>query len=409
MSRTSLSYRIARKLELVSGQGGKTDADGFPVRNAPSPLRPFLPWLVRRRYRRRQRLASESPTRIELDSALELVADEVRAQQSVQLPADGIWHDTGMELEPGESITILAAGRLFLSRPLEVSVGARTSLWYRIGDGDIERMSRECEQATASQAGRMCLRAAIPGAFDSPQGDDNPDNPAPALSGALDVRLIRWARAPEESINKAAQLAPSVFEPLRRQLSEPEQSPDGWHYLWRMGKADIFRTDADDGALCCETHGDVGILQYPVDMNLDESLQLSWSWRVETLPSQLSEHIQPTHDYLSIAVEFDNGLDLTYMWSAQLPENTIFQCPLPWWDQRETHWVVRNTQSGLARWHEEQRNILEDYQQAIGGPIPERVVAVWLIANSAFQNGHGRCYYRGINLKDANGTVAIHA
>jgi hypothetical protein len=39
-----------------------------------------------------------------------------------------------------------------------------------------------------------------------------------------------------------------------------------------------------------------------------------------------------THDYLSGAVELDNGQDLTYLWSSSLPIGTAFRCPIVWWD-----------------------------------------------------------------------------
>ncbi len=148
-------------------------------------------------------------------------------------------------------------------------------------------------------------------------------------------------------------------------------------------------------------------MQYPVELPLGDDLSLQWEWKVDQLPSKLPEHIQPTHDYLSIAIEFDNGLDLTYMWSSELAVDTIFQCPLPWWDQRETHWVLRNNPAELGRWLHERRDVQADYRRAIGGSLPEKVVAVWLIANSAFQRGEGDCQYRGIQLQRGDAEVSV--
>ena len=169
-----------------------------------------------------------------------------------------------------------------------------------------------------------------------------------------------------------------------------------------MGQGRIFSTNGC-GEISCRTCGDVGIVQYPIDLRLDDALTLNWAWMAESLRSDLPENIQATHDYLSIAVEFDNGLDLTYMWSTELAEGTIFQCPLPWWDQRETHWVLRNDHEKLGHWLQERRSLLADYRRAIGGEPPERVVAVWLIANSVFQRGEGRCRYRDIGFDNVDG------
>jgi hypothetical protein len=64
------------------------------------------------------------------------------------------------------------------------------------------------------------------------------------------------------------------------------------------------------------------------------------------------------HDDLSIALKFDNGQDLTYMWSAERPEGQGFRCPLHAWDTRKTHVVVRSGGGDLGRWFSEERNIL---------------------------------------------------
>src|SRR5262249_2389668 len=146
------------------------------------------------------------------------------------------------------------------------------------------------------------------------------------------------------------------------------------------------------------THRDVGILQCPIEATLDDTTSLDWRWLVKSLPSSLPEHIQPTHDYLSIAVEFDNGQDLTYFWSAELPVHTVFKCPLAWWSERETHWVLRSGSEGLGQWQSETRKLKSDYEQAIGGALPQKVVRVWLIANSVFQRKHGEATFADIGL-----------
>lgn len=373
MQKPPLDIRIARALDLVGDQGRPQDADGLPVRNAPSPLKVFVPFLKARGERRQRRL-----------EACDTAAGESGA--GLRLSADGHWHDAGPALQAGDKVRISASGRLFISRPLEVSIGPRTCLWYRIGNGEIARLKSGQATITALESGPLRLQAALPGAFDSPQGEVSTDNPPPPMKGELQIRV-----SPVDSGQAAA-----------------ADTPAGWRYLWRLGEGSIFRSCDDGASLCCDTHGDVGILQHPVDLPLTADLKLDWDWLVEELPSSLPEHIQPTHDYLSIAVEFDNGLDLTWMWSSRLPAGTIFQCPLPWWDQRETHWVLRTPEDGLGRWISESRNLLEDYRQGIGGPLPQRVVGVWLIANSVFQSGQGRCRYKAIRFQSGTDTLNIH-
>ncbi|MEY1662702.1 DUF3047 domain-containing protein [Isoalcanivorax beigongshangi] len=370
MPKPALHLRLAQALELVGDQGQPQDHHGLPQRNAPAPLRVFLPFIRQRKRRQQRRLAA---------SALH----PEHGAGTLSLGADQRWHDAGINVSKGEPILISASGRLFLNKALEVSVGAKTCLWYRIGSGHINRCISERHSFIADADGPLYLQAALPGAFDSPAGTLATEPAPPHITGSLQVSV---SRQPQELPTATA--------------------PQGWQYLWRLGEAAIF--DQCDGTICCHTHGDVGILQYDIDRPLTDSSRLSWDWLVDALPSTLPEHIQPTHDYLSIAVEFDNGLDLTYMWSSQLAPDTIFQCPLPYWDQRETHWVLRNPAlHALHQWHSESRPLLEDYRRAIGGPLPARIVRVWLIANSVFQNNPGRCQYRAITLEDADGSTGL--
>ena len=133
---------------------------------------------------------------------------------------------------------------------------------------------------------------------------------------------------------------------------------------------------------------------------------IAWQWRVDELPSEFREDAVPSHDYLSIAIEFDNGRDITYYWSRSLPVGTGYDCPLPGWKGKEYHVVVRSGLEGLGAWHDEQRKLYEDYLVYMGEP-PSRIVRVWLIANSVFQRRQGRCSWRGIKLSDAEAVVEL--
>ena len=134
---------------------------------------------------------------------------------------------------------------------------------------------------------------------------------------------------------------------------------------------------------------------------------MRWSWKIDTLPSSVREDTLPTHDYLSIAVEFDNGQDITYYWSAELPPETAYRCPIPTWTERETHVVIRSGSQGLGEWFNEERDVYQDYIKAIGGPLPGNIVKVWLIAVSLFQHEQGVCQYADINFLSDDRVVPI--
>lgn len=407
--------RLSQALGLTGDQTPQDPANP-PQRNAPSPFPTFMNF-VRSRLRLRNPPPKAEVLADTFTRRLETLLPELNAQvKSCALftlsAGTREWLETGVDLQAGETVTVIGDGRLYISRPLDVAIGPSFGLWYRLVDEAGERRIRKLPSGgavvTAEQAGSLQLIAAVPGGFGDPQGGFDTTLPELPVTGQFNVAVMRWQDRPEVGLTKAAELDKALFGPALARLQQPVQPPAGWHYLWRLGEGEIYQAN-DEGCLCCHTEEDGGILQYPVTLPLTDDLAFAWDWCVQQLPSTLPEHIQPTHDYLSIAIEFDNGLDLTYMWSSDLAVDTIFQCPLPWWDQRETHWVLRNNPDELGQWLSERRNVKDDYQRAIGGPLPKKVVAVWLIANSAFQRGAGDCRYRNIQLQAQSAEpVVIH-
>jgi len=386
------------------------------LRNAPSPIPTTLRFMASRLLHRLRGGAKRVPAaayRLGAERTLARLPGHV--ERSDWFEVDGSaqgWFDTGLNLQSGEVVTVLAAGHLHLAKAFDVGFGPTVGLWYRIGDSELAKFIGPGETIIVKQGGVLFLVTKPPGEFADQAGAFDPGQPRSGVSGSFMVGVVRWRGEPQAGLAAAAEINESVFGPVLRRLRTPVKTPAGWQYLWRLGQGEIFKSapcrDDLGHELCCQTSGDVGILQHPVDVPLTPDTRLDWSWLVTQLPSKLPEHIQPTHDYLSIAVEFDNGLDLTYMWSVSLPVGTVFQCPLPWWDQRETHWVVRSGTAELGHWLPESQPVLDDYRIAIGGEIPSRIVAVWLIANTAFQRGQGECRYRGIRLHNGLQETLVH-
>ena len=148
-------------------------------------------------------------------------------------------------------------------------------------------------------------------------------------------------------------------------------------------------------------------MQRPAKVPLTPTLRLRWSWRLDELPSRLPEDTMLMHDYLSIALEFDDGQDLTWFWSCALPEGFSYRCPLDHWRHRETHVVVRTGTANLGRWVEEERPVLADHRAAIGGATPTHVVRAWLISLSFFQGGEARGEFGRIELVDGDQVVHV--
>ncbi len=261
-----------------------------------------------------------------------------------------------------------------------------------------------------AEGGPLYIVAKPPGEFLDEQGTFDPAFPRGGVTGGLRVCLVSWKNGAGPGLGALAAQGDwhGLVARARDRVCAPIKTPAGWHYLWRLGQGEIYCdvVGDHDRHIHCRTHEDVGILQFPADFPLTDKTELRWRWKVDKLPIDLRENIQPTHDYLSIAVEFDNGQDLTYMWSASLDEGTIFRCPLPYWDKVETHWVLRSKPGDLGRWLSEKRPVKADYARAVGAP-PARIVRVWLIAVSVFQRGEGICDYADIELVDGERTLKI--
>ena len=146
-------------------------------------------------------------------------------------------------------------------------------------------------------------------------------------------------------------------------------------------------------------------MRYPVDLPLEPGLHLKWSWRVNTLPSAVAETTAATHDYSSIAVEFDDGRDLSWYWSARLKPGEHFPCPLPGWST-ETHYVVGSGAVRLGKWVSVDRDVAADAQVALTR-MPSKVVAVWLIHMTIPQTQSASTDIRRISFVSPKGAESI--
>lgn len=326
------------------------------------------------------------------------------------------WRDSGIELAAGQVVSYFVRGATQLKALASVSVPARFQVWTRIGSGEVQRGTRESHSLVAERDGPLQLGSYFPGEWTNRHGDNRvPAAAYELVEGAIEVLVIAWAPGVDarRGLAALARLDADLAAAEAMRLGDAPAAPAGWDYLWYLGPSESFHPGHDGGQACidCRTEADAAILHHDAELPLVPGTRLAWRWRVDALPSQVAEDSMPTHDYLSIAVEFDNGLDLTYMWSVNLPVGTVFRCPLPNWDQRETHAVVRSGTHELGQWLAEERDVFADYEAMIAptanAPAPRRVLRVWLIAVSLFQRGAGACRFADITLSNERGRKAI--
>lgn len=327
------------------------------------------------------------------------------------------WVDSKLNLQQGQQATYFICGRTWASRPLDIWVSPAVQVWSRIGDGDIISATRDSHTVVADRQGTLQFGNFFPNDWADRQGNTKqPDNVYRSLKGDLRVLVIRWqadALTGLQALQKVGDHDGWLASESER-LERGTVRPRGWQPLWHVPDNEIYRDcrgPNGEAAICCHTHGDVGILQRKADFLLAPDTRLDWRWNVSSLPSQVREDAVPSHDYLSIAVEFDNGLDITYYWSSTLPVGTGYICPLPAWKEKEYHLVVRSGEDGLGEWHSQSRYPYADYQQRMGRKmgdrVPRHIVRIWLIANSVFQRGTGECAYAGIRLSNSSTSLTV--
>jgi hypothetical protein len=323
------------------------------------------------------------------------------------------WLSSPLQLEVGDEVSYFVEGRAYANEFLDIYVKPALNLWCKVGDqGEVFRGTRASHSFVAETSGELKFGNYFPNDWADTQGTlKQSDDVYKQMSGELRILVIRWADTAEIGLKelKASGDVQGLVKVELQRIAQGDTTPEGWHYLWHLGPGEIYQAHmGEDAEACihCHTHEDVGILQKEVDLPLDETTEISWRWCIDQLPSTIREDTMPSHDYLSLAVEFDNGRDITYYWSSTLPVGTGYDCPLLNWKGIEYHVVVRSGNDGLGQWQDERRNLHQDYVKYMGEP-PARITRVWLIANSVFQRGEGSCDYSGIKLHSPGGTVSV--
>jgi plastocyanin len=338
-----------------------------------------------------------------------LVATVAADARLVRVPVNQLpWTPTGLVVAAGDDVSWLAWGSPHLVWPLSVAVRPRLTLRGRVDDGAAQDGARDTVTFRADRAGELRLGSVYPGELQA-DGTITMDRiPFRAMSGTLSAVVARWApgtdpRRALASIAGRDRSGLCAAEAAR--LADPPAPPAGWDTHPLTGREQAFFPTRS--GITVKARWTSAIIRHPAEMTLTPSLRLRWSWRVDTLPSRLPEDTALTHDYLSVALEFNDGQDLTWYWSCCLPEGGSYRCPLPHWRRRETHIVARSGTAELGRWIDEERPVLADHQAAIGRSAPSRVVRAWLIAQTVPQASHAVGEFWRIELVDGDQKLRV--
>lgn len=320
------------------------------------------------------------------------------------------WTPTGLRAPRGAAVTWLAHGDSWLfgrrgphfdaAMQLRGRAGGAAPAWQGTG---------ATHTALAPHDGPVELCCLLPAELHGADERIVYDRvPRMLCGGGFDVVTAVWPPGADvvAGLRSAAAADPSgLCAREADRLARPLVPPAGWHPHPTLPLGGIHTALGDE--IAADAQGRVEIIRREARAPLTPTLSLRWRWRLDRLPSALAEDTLLTHDYLSVAVEFDDGTDLTYYWSSTLPPGTSYRCPLPHWRHREWHVVARSGTDGLGTWQQEERLIAPDRDRAIGGPAPREVVRVWLIATTLMQRERGCATWADIELSDGARTVRV--
>jgi pimeloyl-ACP methyl ester carboxylesterase len=339
----------------------------------------------------------------------DLVATVAADAQLVRVPVkQPPWTPTGLAVTTGEEVSWLAWGSLHLLRPLTLALRPRLALRGRVADGVPVEGARDTVTFRADRMGELRLGSVYPGELQADGTITTDRIPYRAMSGTLSAVVARWApgTGPQRALESIAGRDRSgLCAAEAARLIDPPAPPAGWDTHPLTGREQAFFPVGS--GIAVNARWTSAIIRHPAEIKLTPSLRLRWSWRVDTLPSRLPEDTALTHDYISVALEFDDGQDLTWYWSCCLPAGLSYRCPLPHWRRRETHIVARTGAADLGRWTDEERPVLADHRAAIGGPAPSCVVRAWLIAQTVPQASDAAGEFSRIELADGDRTLRV--
>ena len=224
------------------------------------------------------------------------------------------------------------------------------------------------------------------------------------LREGITLIVAKWRTSSETALfalNHPAQVTPPLISAERVRLQRAYQKPPGWYYLTETGHSEIFYAKALDNIaqINIDAQNAQGIIRKTVDIPLSRTVTLNWQWRLDEHPSVGPEDCAQFHDYFSIGAEFDNGRDLTWIWSQYLENDHHFHCPVKDWSTRETHYVTRTAADPKGEWLNDSRYVYRDVEISQGEPAA-RIVAIWLIVVSTFSHRRLRGAFRNITLCD---------
>lgn len=151
--------------------------------------------------------------------------------------------------------------------------------------------------------------------------------------------------------------------------------------------------------LKASTDGSASALYRKIDIDLQQTPFLNWSWRVENIYSSIDQKIKSGDDYPArIYVVFSDGpfpwqtRALNYVWSSNKETEAYWPNPFT---ANAVMIPLRQGAEGVGKWHRERVNVAEDFYRVFGERI-DSAVGVAIMSDSDNAGGSAEAYYGSI-------------
>lgn len=308
------------------------------------------------------------------------------------------WKKELFKVKKGQQVTFLLDGKWWFFKEHNMWVEPGTIFHAKIGNENYYNTGSNTGTMTATKSGSLTIGRSL-GEFKNHKGELNcTEEEYKKRQGFIDGVAILWKDTSLEGLYKLSSEEESsgiIYKEIQRQIYNP-LLPKSWKNTFLFNSQDIF-SKTNTREITCHSHKNVGILQKNVDIEMVKELKFNWTWLMEYLPTEVSEKNANIADYLAIAIKFDDGQYLTYMWSNIQKEKQTFKTPLDGWKNININIVQCSGKRNLKKWLSESRNVQEDYKKFINSTA-KKVIEVSLIANTLFTRGIGKCKYANIEF-----------
>lgn len=181
-----------------------------------------------------------------------------------------------------------------------------------------------------------------------------------------------------------------------------EQSTEGWEQH-NFGRGTDYGLVQLDGRWVLNAYSqDAASAFYrSVEIDLEKTPILNWSWRVEQPLSGLQEMSKSGDDYaVRVYVVhkrgfFDKGTAVNYVWSGSHAKGRRW--PNAYAMRSSYMLALQDDKTPLAQWQHERRNVREDFQALLGLDI--RTVQVVVLMTDTDNSGHtARAHYGDLSF-----------